>query len=123
MPTLRTPDPVRVERSRDTWLPDGVSRLRSKQMVMVKIEGANMADQKAIFISGGASGIGRAAAVLFAAKGWRVGIGDVDASGMAATAEALDVETHALDVRDFDQWVAVLDAFTRGGPLHVLHNN
>jgi NAD(P)-dependent dehydrogenase (short-subunit alcohol dehydrogenase family) len=82
-----------------------------------------MADRKAIFISGGASGIGRAVATLFAAKGWRVGIGDVDAGAMAATADALGVETHALDVRDFDRWVAVLDAFTRGGPLHVLHNN
>lgn len=82
-----------------------------------------MADQKTIFISGGASGIGRAVATLFAAKGWRVGIGDVDAAAIAATADALGVETHALDVRDYDRWVAVLDAFTRGGPLHVLHNN
>lgn len=82
-----------------------------------------MAEQKAIFISGGASGIGRAVAALFAGKGWRVGIGDVDTAAMAATADALGVETHPLDVRDYDQWVAVLDAFTGGGRLDVLHNN
>ena len=83
---------------------------------------------KAIFITGGASGIGRATAHLFAARGWRVGLADVDAAGLASTAALLPagmVETYEMDVRDREAWVAVLDAFTAttGGRLDVLHNN
>lgn len=83
---------------------------------------------KAIFITGGASGIGRATAQLFATRGWRVGLADVDAAGLANTAGLLPagmVETYVMDVRDRDAWVATLDAFTAttGGRLDVLHNN
>ena len=83
---------------------------------------------KAIFITGGASGIGRATAQLFATRGWRVGLADVDAAGLAKAAELLPagmVETYVMDVRDRDAWVAALDAFTAttGGRLDVLHNN
>ena len=35
----------------------------------------------AIFITGGGSGIGRATAKLFAAKGWFVGLADINACG------------------------------------------
>ena len=35
-----------------------------------------MADQKSIFITGGASGIGRAVAIHFARKGWFVGLAE-----------------------------------------------
>ena len=41
---------------------------------------------KAIFITGGGSGIGQATAKLFAARGWRVGLADVNTAGLAATA-------------------------------------
>jgi len=83
---------------------------------------------KAIFITGGASGIGRATAQLFATRGWRVGLADVDAAGLAKAAGLLPagmVETYVMDVRDRDAWVAALDAFTAttGGRLDVLHNN
>lgn len=83
---------------------------------------------KAIFITGGASGIGRATAQLFATRGWRVGLADVDAAGLAKAAELLPagmVETYVMDVRDRDAWVAALNAFTAttGGRLDVLHNN
>ena len=81
---------------------------------------------KAIFITGGASGIGQATARLFAGKGWRVGLADVNEAGMAETLASLagaGHSTHRLDVRDRDGWVAALDAFTDGGPLDVLFNN
>ena len=44
-----------------------------------------MSDVKAIFITGGGSGIGRAVARLFAERGWRVGIADVNKAGLAET--------------------------------------
>ncbi len=84
--------------------------------------------QKAIFITGGGSGIGQATAKLFGARGWRVGLADVNTAGLAATAAMLPagmVETYSMDVRDRDAWVACLDAFTAtsGGRLDVLFNN
>jgi NAD(P)-dependent dehydrogenase (short-subunit alcohol dehydrogenase family) len=83
---------------------------------------------KAIFITGGGSGIGQATAKLFAARGWRVGLADVNTAGLATTAAMLPpgmVETYQMDVRDRDAWVAHLDAFTAttGGRLDVLFNN
>ncbi len=84
--------------------------------------------QKSIFITGGGSGIGQATATLFAARGWRVGLADVNAKGLAETAAMLPAgmaETYVMDVRDRDAWVASLDAFTAasGGTLDVLFNN
>ncbi|VVT04670.1 NADP-dependent 3-hydroxy acid dehydrogenase YdfG [Sphingomonas sp. EC-HK361] len=87
-----------------------------------------MTEAKAIFITGGGSGIGQATAKLFAARGWRVGIADVNVAGLAATKAMLPgdaCETFQMDVRDRDAWVAALDAFTNavGGRLDVLFNN
>jgi len=83
---------------------------------------------KAILITGGGSGIGRAVAVLFAARGWRVGLADVNAAGLAETAALLPADrttTHIMDVRDIDAWEETLAAFTQasGGRLDVLFNN
>lgn len=86
-----------------------------------------MAEQKAIFISGGASGIGLAVGKLFAARGWRVGLADIDVERLAAAKGALPAdrtETYAMDVRDHAAWVAALEDFTgRAGRLDVLFNN
>lgn len=87
-----------------------------------------MSDVRAIFITGGGSGIGRAVARLFASRGWRVGIADVNAAGLADTAALLPagmVESYVMDVRDRKSWTTSLDAFTRtsGGRLDVLFNN
>ena len=83
--------------------------------------------QQSIFITGGGSGIGRATALLFARKGWRVGLADVNVAGLAETAAALPegASTYVMDVRDRAAWVTSLDAFTRasGGRLDVLFNN
>jgi NAD(P)-dependent dehydrogenase (short-subunit alcohol dehydrogenase family) len=84
--------------------------------------------QKAIFITGGGSGIGRATAQFFAAKGWFVGLADVNATGLAETAALLPQDAssqHVMDVRDRDQWVAALAGFAvkSAGRLDVLFNN
>jgi NAD(P)-dependent dehydrogenase (short-subunit alcohol dehydrogenase family) len=81
---------------------------------------------KAIFITGGASGIGRAVARRFANEGWRVGLADVNAAGLAETAASLPngAETYEMDVRDRDAWLRSLDDFTgKAGRLDVLFNN
>lgn len=83
---------------------------------------------KAIFITGGGSGIGRATARHFADKGWFVGIADVSSAGLTETAALLPaamVSVHQLDVRDRDAWPRVLEAFAAasGGRMDVLFNN
>jgi NAD(P)-dependent dehydrogenase (short-subunit alcohol dehydrogenase family) len=79
----------------------------------------------AIFITGGASGIGLATAQLFASRGWRVGIADVNEVALAAAAATLPAgsASYVMDVRDRDAWRETLEAFTAGGGLDVLHNN
>src|SRR5688572_20523254 len=83
---------------------------------------------QAIFITGGASGIGQAVARFFAAKGWFVGLADVNAAGLETTRAMLPegmATTHVMDVRDRGQWVEALTDFTAasGGRLDVLFNN
>lgn len=79
---------------------------------------------RSIFITGGASGIGLAAARRFQREGWTVGIGDIDEGGMQRVADELGVFTAALDVRDRAQWAAALDGFVaQTGKLDVLLNN
>ncbi|RRC05007.1 SDR family NAD(P)-dependent oxidoreductase, partial [Escherichia coli] len=61
-----------------------------------------MTQQKAIFITGGGSGIGQATARLFAERGWRVGLADVNTTGLRETAAMLPAgmaETYQMDVR------------------------
>jgi NAD(P)-dependent dehydrogenase (short-subunit alcohol dehydrogenase family) len=80
---------------------------------------------KAIFITGGGSGIGRAVAQLFASKGWRIGLADVNAAGLAETAALLPngAATFVFDVTDRAAWDAPLAAFADGGGIDVLFNN
>lgn len=85
-------------------------------------------DQKYIFITGGASGLGREVGRYFADKGWFVGIADVNIDGMAETAAMLPAgqsSLHKLDVTDRAQWTAAIADFAKitGGKLHVLFNN
>ncbi len=84
--------------------------------------------RKAIFITGGGSGIGRATAQFFAGKGWFVGLADVNAGGLTETAALLPVgalSQHIMDVRDRHAWEQALADFAinSGGRLDVLFNN
>ena len=83
---------------------------------------------KAIFITGGGSGIGRATARLFADRGWFIGLADVNEAALAETATMLPIgrsSTHRMDVRDRTHWQAALDAFAivSGGRMDILFNN
>ncbi len=85
-------------------------------------------DRKAIFITGGASGIGRAIAQRFAKEGWFVGLGDVNEKGMVETQHLIGLGNsfgYKFDVRDRDAWDASLEAFSRaaGGRIDVIANN
>lgn len=87
-----------------------------------------MAQQRSIFITGGASGIGRAVARHFGARGWFVGIADVNETGMAETLSLIDGDAkfaHRLDVRDRAAWDEVLAAFAAaaGGRIDAVINN
>ncbi len=85
-------------------------------------------ERKSIFITGAASGMGRATARLFAGKGWFVGIYDVNEQGLEALASEIGTENchaAALDVTDRSAYQSVLNDFDikAGGRLDVLHNN
>ena len=87
-----------------------------------------MAQQRSIFITGGASGIGRAVALHFSARGWFVGVADVNEAGMAETLSLIDGDAkfaHRLDVRDRAAWDEVLAAFAAaaGGRIDAMINN
>ena len=87
-----------------------------------------MSERKAIFITGGGSGIGRAVALHFAERGWFVGLADIDEEGMRDTAAMIDngfTYSHRLDVRDRAAWDEALNAFSiaAGGRIDVMFNN
>ncbi|MFL5823697.1 MAG: SDR family oxidoreductase [Solirubrobacteraceae bacterium] len=81
---------------------------------------------KAVAITGGARGIGRATATALIAQGARVAIGDIDAALAEQTAGELGAGTVGLplDVTDRDSFASFLDQVEdRLGPLDVLINN
>jgi NAD(P)-dependent dehydrogenase (short-subunit alcohol dehydrogenase family) len=85
-------------------------------------------ERRSIFVTGAASGMGRATARLFAKKGWFVGIYDINEKGLETLAlEIGDENCHAspLDVTDRAAYQSVLREFDNkaGGRLDVLYNN
>ncbi|WP_294260077.1 SDR family oxidoreductase [uncultured Sphingomonas sp.] len=81
---------------------------------------------KRLFVTGGASGIGRAVAHLFAVRGFTVGLADINEAGLAAVAAELppgQASIHRLDVRDRDDWARALAEFAGEGGIDVLFNN
>ena len=85
-------------------------------------------ERRSIFITGGASGIGRAVACYFGERGWFVSIADVNEAGMQETLGLIagaDKSAHVLDVRDRDAWDKALEdaANAAGGRIDVMVNN
>jgi NAD(P)-dependent dehydrogenase (short-subunit alcohol dehydrogenase family) len=93
-----------------------------------ELMGRNQDEQKFAFITGAASGIGRATAERFASEGWWVGAADVNGAGLETLRDALGKDRCRLwhlDVRDkvaYDAVVAELAEET-GGRLDLLFNN
>ena len=86
-------------------------------------------DSPTVFISGAAAGIGRATALAFARRGYRVGAYDIDATGLATLRDEItgrggDVVVGSLDVTDAAEWARQLEAFTAPSRrLDILVNN
>ena len=84
--------------------------------------------QRSIFITGAASGIGRATARLFSRKGWLVGCVDVNAAALDGLRDELGADSglfRPLDVTDRAALLGVIDEFAAatGGMLDLLFNN
>jgi len=84
-------------------------------------------EQQTIFITGAASGIGRATAELFHRNGWFVGGYDLDAAGLEDLAALLgpDGTTDVLDVTDKEAFDTAMASFGEhtDGRLDLLFNN
>jgi NAD(P)-dependent dehydrogenase (short-subunit alcohol dehydrogenase family) len=78
---------------------------------------------KSVLVTGAASGIGRATAILFAAEGARVTIGDINAAGLAETAGMMTSAPKIVpyDAGDFASCRALVEAAATDG-LDVLCN-
>ena len=86
-------------------------------------------DGKIAFITGGGSGIGRAASVLFAREGAKVIVTDINLASAEETAQQAiaaggDATALHLDVPEPDSWQAGLaKATAKYGRINVLYNN
>ena len=84
--------------------------------------------RRSIFITGAATGIGRAAALLFGEKGWYVGGVDVNEKELGTLVDELGADncfTYAMDVRDRSAFETALGKFgeNTSGKLDILFNN
>ncbi|MEM1271057.1 MAG: SDR family NAD(P)-dependent oxidoreductase, partial [Bacteroidota bacterium] len=84
---------------------------------------------KRAFVTGAASGFGRALCLELAAEGWTVGVADIDATGLADAAQAVTeaggvADRFTLDVADPEQVQAAADGFvdSHGGVDLVINN-
>jgi NAD(P)-dependent dehydrogenase (short-subunit alcohol dehydrogenase family) len=89
---------------------------------------ATNGSQKIAFITGAASGIGRATAELFAEQGWWIGAADRNVSGLETLRDALGSDrcrTWQLDVTDKAAYDAVIGELAEeaDGRLDLLFNN
>ncbi len=79
---------------------------------------------KRVIVTGAASGIGRASALLFAAEGARVMAADRDAEGLAATRDmaAAPVDTIAFDICDVAACQSLVASAAKGAGIDILCN-
>lgn len=89
-----------------------------------------MKNNKAVFITGAAAGIGRATALNFASNGYTVGAYDIDEVGLKTLAEEVEsqggrIMTGHLDVTDTDEMAQRVSEFAAaaGDRLDVMINN
>lgn len=86
-------------------------------------------DNRTAFVTGGASGIGRASAQRLAEEGAEVVVADVDTEGGAETIDRIEsaggtAEFHELDVREYEQFESLLEATVdQYGSIDILFNN
>src|SRR5579863_3281613 len=81
-------------------------------------------DGRRAVVTGGASGIGRAACLRFAVEGAAVAVLDIDGDGAQATAKEVDGIAVAVDVTDAEALRGAVDnAADRIGGLSILVNN
>jgi NAD(P)-dependent dehydrogenase (short-subunit alcohol dehydrogenase family) len=84
---------------------------------------------KSLFVSGGASGIGRGVARAFAGAGANVAVGDLDFTAAGAVADELrgrgvNAVAVALDAADRASWMAAAEAAEQAlGPISLVHSN
>ena len=84
--------------------------------------------RKSIFITGAASGMGRATAKLFGERGWFVGAYDIDEAGLGSLREEIGAGNGifgALDVTNATAFEAAMSTFAEatGGKLDLMFNN
>jgi NAD(P)-dependent dehydrogenase (short-subunit alcohol dehydrogenase family) len=85
--------------------------------------------QRRVLITGAASGLGKALALEFARRRWKIGVSDVDAAGVKSTADAVraaggEALEMVLDVTRYDQFEAAGRRVTEAWQgLDVLVNN
>ncbi|MBO21692.1 MAG: 3-beta hydroxysteroid dehydrogenase [Rhodospirillaceae bacterium] len=80
---------------------------------------------KIALVTGGASGIGRASAIMLAREGARIAVSDINLDGARNVAEAIGENAVAIahDVTDEAAWTMALDTVAAAfGGLHVLVN-
>ncbi len=80
-------------------------------------------DHKAIFITGSSSGLGRATAKLFAAKGWKVIASMRDPKKEKELGNISGVTLMALDVTDPHEIESVAEQVVASGGVDVVFNN
>lgn len=86
-------------------------------------------DEKVALVTGGASGIGRAAAMGFARRGASVVVADIDAEGAASTVAAIvkaggDARSVRVDVAEAESVESMVGEVRRSyGALHLAFNN